>query len=126
MPRPSHPPTTEFGKKLRDLREKRGISQPDLAEAAEISVGHISMLETGKRGTMPRRDAILRLADALSCPAIELLEAAGYDIDEIPPNDGKPNDVERAIKNDPLLREDQKQAMLAQYRAHTGRIKPKF
>ena len=123
--RPKREPTTEFGKRLRELREKRGLTQPQLAEMCGISLAHISMLETGYRQNVPRRDTILKLADALGVSKAEMLELAGYEVGPEVKSE-KPNAVETAIKTDKLLREEQKRLMLEQYRMFTGRPKPKF
>ena len=41
---------TPFGARLRALREQRGITQKDLAEALQVSSAYLSALEHGKRG----------------------------------------------------------------------------
>jgi transcriptional regulator with XRE-family HTH domain len=74
--------TTTFpsiGERLRDWRQKRRLSQLDLALDAEISTRHLSFLETGRAA--PSRDMVLRLAERLDVPLRErnaLLLAAGY------------------------------------------------
>jgi len=67
------------GQLLRSWRERRRLSQLELAIAAEISTRHLSFVETGR--AMPSRDMVLRLADKLDVPLRErnqLLLAAGY------------------------------------------------
>ncbi|MBX9749128.1 MAG: helix-turn-helix domain-containing protein [Roseococcus sp.] len=41
---------TPFGQRLRELREKQGISLTDLATALHVSPAYLSALEHGKRG----------------------------------------------------------------------------
>ncbi len=41
---------TPLGKKLRDLREERGITLKEMAEALQVSSAYLSALEHGKRG----------------------------------------------------------------------------
>jgi transcriptional regulator with XRE-family HTH domain len=68
-----------IGNHLRDWRQRRRLSQLDLACEANISTRHLSFLETGR--SMPSREMILRLADQLQIPMRErnvLLVAAGY------------------------------------------------
>jgi transcriptional regulator with XRE-family HTH domain len=68
-----------FPVRLRWWRDKRGLSQLELAMAAGCSQRHISFLELGR--TRPSREMVLRLAGALDVPlrqANELLLAAGY------------------------------------------------
>jgi transcriptional regulator with XRE-family HTH domain len=64
---------------LRYWRGSRGMSQLDLAGAAEVSAKHISFLETGR--ARPSREMVLRLATALGVPLREqnaMLVAAGF------------------------------------------------
>ncbi len=55
--------TEKFAKKLKELRNSRGLSQEELAEQANLSVNSISLLERGKR--FPRAATIDALAEAL-------------------------------------------------------------
>jgi transcriptional regulator with XRE-family HTH domain len=58
---------------------RRRESQLDLAIAAEISQRHLSFVESGR--TLPSRDMVVRLCDALDIPLRarnELLSSAGY------------------------------------------------
>lgn len=67
-----------FGIQLRRWRKQRGLSQLDLALAAEVSPRNLSFVETGR--SRPKRDLILKLADALEIPLRErnsLFLAAG-------------------------------------------------
>lgn len=67
------------GMHLRDWRQRRRMSQLDLACEAEISTRHLSFLETGR--AQPSRDMVLRLADRLEVPLRErnaILVAAGF------------------------------------------------
>jgi transcriptional regulator with XRE-family HTH domain len=67
------------GELLRQWRERRRLSQLDLALQAEISTRHLSFVETGR--SRPSRDMLLRLAEQLEVPLRErnhLLLAGGY------------------------------------------------
>jgi transcriptional regulator with XRE-family HTH domain len=67
------------GEHLREWRQRRRMSQLDLAGDAEISTRHLSFLETGR--SLPSREMILNLAERLEIPLRErnvLLTAAGY------------------------------------------------
>ncbi|MCM6775580.1 helix-turn-helix transcriptional regulator [Nocardia sp. CDC159] len=64
---------------LREWRQRRRLSQLDLALAADISARHLSYLETGR--SRPSRTMVLRLCDALDVPLRErntLLLAGGF------------------------------------------------
>ncbi|MBL7255785.1 helix-turn-helix domain-containing protein [Paractinoplanes lichenicola] len=67
------------GELLRQWRQRRGLSQLDLAIAADVSARHVSLVETGK--SRPSPAMILRLADQLHVPLRErnrLLLAGGF------------------------------------------------
>jgi transcriptional regulator with XRE-family HTH domain len=67
------------GEKLRFWREKRRLSQLQLAGEAEVSSRHLSFVETGR--STPSREMVLRLAEHLEVPLRErngLLLAAGH------------------------------------------------
>jgi len=67
------------GELLREWRDRRRISQLDLAISADISTRHLSFVETGR--SKPSRDMVLRLGEHLDVPLRErnrLLLAAGY------------------------------------------------
>ncbi|MFN3524425.1 MAG: helix-turn-helix domain-containing protein [Phenylobacterium sp.] len=67
------------GGHLRAWRQRRRLSQLDLACEAEISTRHLSFLETGR--ALPSRQMVLRLADRLDVPLRDrnvMLVAAGY------------------------------------------------
>ncbi len=67
------------GAMLRDWRQRRRLSQLDLALEAGVSTRHLSFVETGR--SKPSADMVLHLADRLEVPLRErnhLLLAAGY------------------------------------------------
>jgi transcriptional regulator with XRE-family HTH domain len=67
------------GELLREWRERRRLSQLDLAIQADISARHLSFVETGR--SRPTPTMILRLTEQLAVPLRErnvLLLAAGY------------------------------------------------
>ena len=83
-----------FGTQLRGWRQRRRLSQLDLAVDAEVSTRHLSFVETGR--AMPSREMVLRLANRLEVPLRErnvLLTAAGF----------APMYAERSL-DDPALR----------------------
>ena len=68
-----------IGEHLREWRQRRHLSQLDLAGDAEISARHLSFVETGRAA--PSRDMVLKLAERLDVPLRErnvLLVAAGF------------------------------------------------
>lgn len=68
-----------FGEHLRAWRQRRRLSQLDLAAEADISTRHLSYVETGRAN--PSREMVLRLTARLEVPLRErnaFLIAAGY------------------------------------------------
>jgi transcriptional regulator with XRE-family HTH domain len=68
-----------FGRLLRQWRERRRLSQLDLACTADVSSRHVSFLETGR--AQPSREMVLLLARVLDVPLRDrnqLLTAAGF------------------------------------------------
>ena len=67
-----------FGVLLRRWRQRRRMTQMDLAVAADSSTRHLSFLETGR--AQPSREMVMRLAEYLEAPLRDrnaLLMAAG-------------------------------------------------
>jgi transcriptional regulator with XRE-family HTH domain len=67
------------GDHLREWRQRRRMSQLELASEADISTRHLSFVETGR--SLPSREMVLRLAERLAIPLRErntLLVSAGY------------------------------------------------
>src|SRR6187549_3187640 len=72
-------PAPVIGPLLRDWRQRRRLSQLDLACEADISTRHLSFVETGR--ARPSRGMLMRLLDLLDIPLRErnaLLLAAGF------------------------------------------------
>lgn len=71
--------TLTVGELLREWRQRRRLSQLDLACEADVSTRHLSYVECGR--AMPSREMLLRLAHRLDVPLRErnrLLTAAGF------------------------------------------------
>ncbi|TDR39717.1 Xre family transcriptional regulator [Tahibacter aquaticus] len=71
LPRP-------VGEQLRDWRQRRRMTQMDLAAVADTSTRHVSFIETGR--SLPSRAMLMRLVEQLDVPLRErnhLLTAAG-------------------------------------------------
>src|SRR6478672_1702749 len=69
----------QVGELLRASRQRRSLSQLELALDADVSSRHVSFLETGR--SRPSREMVLHLAERLDVPLRDrngLLLAAGY------------------------------------------------
>ena len=64
--------STKLGLNLKKIRNKKGISQGDIARDLEVSRGFISTIENGK--TNPTLATIAKLAKVLRVSVSELLK----------------------------------------------------
>jgi len=60
-----------FGRRLRELRKERGLTQEALAESADLSGNYISDLELGRK--VPSLTILVRLSQALEVATTDLL-----------------------------------------------------
>ena len=58
--------------RIKELRDRKGISQEELAHRAGLSRTGMGFLETGKR--WPRFDTLMKVADGLNITLDELLK----------------------------------------------------
>lgn len=65
----------QFGERVRQLREKNGWSQEDLAERSGLHRTYVSGVERGVRN--PTLEVISRLAAALEVPLSVLMKLGG-------------------------------------------------
>ena len=65
------PNYADIGQRIKKFRQKQDMPQEHLAELAEVSVSHMSHIETGQ--TKLSLPAIIRVANALNVSADELL-----------------------------------------------------
>lgn len=73
---------TEAGRRLRTLRERRGISQMKLAEALGVTQSNVSAMERGLRGLTVHQ--VTKLAKALKVSTDEILVGTNGDHDTMP------------------------------------------
>ena len=71
----------DFGKKVRELRTKKGMTLRALAEEIGVSFTYLSKIENGKLDYTPAPDTIRVMANALGVDPLELLKLAG----KVPP-----------------------------------------
>ena len=93
----------KFGRWLREVRVRRGLTQGELAELIGLSLQHYNKIETGTTGT--RRATVQRLAVALEVgiaqayekAGLQLLDAAPSASDASPGPDGPLSDAKRPL-----------------------------
>jgi len=66
--------TRRIGAKIKEIRRKRGMSQKELASKANISLSHMSEIETGRQVLM--LPTFIRIIDALNISANEILKCS--------------------------------------------------
>lgn len=67
-----------MGQRLKRLRDAQGLSQEELAVAANVPVGSLRNYEQDRR--MPRLDAAARIAKVLSISLDTLAETISHDL----------------------------------------------
>jgi transcriptional regulator with XRE-family HTH domain len=72
--RRSDQPQPALGKAIRQLRNERGMTQEALAHAADVTVGHLSMIERGHSN--PTWATVKSVAAALDASMVELAKLA--------------------------------------------------
>ena len=60
-----------FGQRMKEIRQKRGLTQVELSQRSGFTQARVSELEHGSR--MPNLVTILRIAAALDCKVAELM-----------------------------------------------------
>lgn len=60
-----------FGRRMKEIRQKRGLTQVELSQRSGFTQARVSELEHGSR--MPNLVTILRIAAALDCKVAELM-----------------------------------------------------
>ncbi len=68
---PTSGPKWAFGKVLREVREQKGLSQEQLAEAAQLDRSFVSLVERGIQ--TPNVVILLKVAEVLGVSAAELI-----------------------------------------------------
>jgi transcriptional regulator with XRE-family HTH domain len=63
-----------LAEKLRELRERANMTQQDVATRADLSWSMVAQIEQGRKPDL-RVSTLIRLAEALGVPAVELFEA---------------------------------------------------
>ena len=105
-----------LGDFIRSQRELANLSMRQLAEIAKISNPYLSQVERGLY--KPSADVLKQIANALHLSAETMYAQAGL-LDDTTGNES-PHGVEHAIKLDPRLTVDQKEALIRIYRSFAG------
>lgn len=71
-PSPPAPELLALGRRLRQIRRSRELSQEALADLAGVHPKHLSEIERANKD--PRATTVIRIADALGVPVADLYE----------------------------------------------------
>lgn len=107
-----------LGDFIRGQRELANLSMRQLAEIAKISNPYLSQVERGLY--KPSADVLKSIANALHISAETMYTQAGL-LDDSGSADESHHGVEHAVKLDPRLSTDQKEAIIRIYRSFIGR-----
>lgn len=108
---------SSLGDFIRGQRELANLSMRQLAEIAKISNPYLSQVERGLY--KPSAEVLKSIAHALQISAETMYSQAGL-LDDSTTRDQSQHGVEHAIKVDPALTVDQKEALIRIYRSFTG------
>jgi transcriptional regulator with XRE-family HTH domain len=107
-----------LGEFIRSQRELANLSMRQLAEIAKISNPYLSQVERGLY--KPSADVLKNIANALHMSAETMYAQAGL-LDDSGNRDENHHGVEHAVKLDPRLSVDQKEAIIRIYRSFIGK-----
>jgi transcriptional regulator with XRE-family HTH domain len=68
------PKGRKLGEMVRELRERQGLTQPQLAERAQLAVSYVTLMEAGQQVNLSP-SAVGRLARALGVTSKQLSES---------------------------------------------------
>ncbi|MET9645047.1 helix-turn-helix domain-containing protein [Streptomyces syringium] len=93
-----------MGKRIKDLRKLRGLTQQELADASGVSLSVLRRLEQGQQESA-RMETWRRFATALRVPTMRLVgdDAEGHEAEESPE---RWDDVKRALNSPPVSQEE--------------------
>ena len=103
-----------LGSFIRSQRKLADLSLRELAEMTEVSNPYLSQLERGLH--QPSVRVLKSIANALNVSAETLLVQAGLLEGERQEGEAHRSSVESAIRTDPILSDDQKEALINVYR----------
>jgi transcriptional regulator with XRE-family HTH domain len=107
-----------LGDFIRGQRELANLSMRQLADIAKISNPYLSQVERGLY--KPSAEVLKSIANALQISAETMYTQAGL-LDDSESREESHHGVEHAIKLDPGLTVDQKEALIRIYRSFAGR-----
>jgi transcriptional regulator with XRE-family HTH domain len=115
-----------LGEMIRSQRQLANLSLRQLAESAKVSNPYLSQIERGLHE--PSLRVLVGIAEALGMPVETFLAEAGFVREEYVAEGmvrlGTIEATEQAIKADPVLGPEQKDALLTVYRTYVEQRRP--
>lgn len=111
-----------LGTELRRLREMRGASLRDVAEAADISPAYLLKIERGGVQA-PSPHVLRRIAEYFEVSYLSIMQQAGYEVSDSRSAPQRPGILASALAAESLTEDEQKAvaAFLSALRAQGGR-----
>jgi transcriptional regulator with XRE-family HTH domain len=117
------PRLRQLGEYIRMQRQLADLSLRRLAEMTSVSNAYLSQIERGLH--QPSLRVIRSIADALNVSADVLLAQAGLVESRTAPSSDDPSrSTEQAIRADPNLTDEEREALIAVYRSYRQRDRP--
>ncbi|HEY4624509.1 MAG TPA: helix-turn-helix domain-containing protein [Blastococcus sp.] len=107
------PRVRQLGEYIRLQRQMADLSLRGMAELTKVSNAYLSQIERGLH--QPSLRVLQAIADALGIPADQLLAEAGLVTGD--PSDETRSRTEDAIRSDPALSPEEREALLRIYRS---------
>jgi transcriptional regulator with XRE-family HTH domain len=116
------PRLQQLGEYIRVQRQLADLSLRRLAEMTHVSNAYLSQIERGLH--QPSLRVIRSIADALNLSADVLLAQAGMVENRTAGTSSDARNTEAAIRSDPDLTDDEREALIAVYRSYRQRRPP--
>jgi transcriptional regulator with XRE-family HTH domain len=116
------PRLQQLGEYIRVQRQLADLSLRRLGEMTHVSNAYLSQIERGLH--QPSLRVIRSIADALNLSADVLLAQAGMVENRTAGTSSDAHNTEAAIRSDPDLTDDEREALIAVYRSYRQRRSP--
>ena len=94
-----------FGTYINTLMRQKGWSQADLASEVDVAPSTVSNWLTNVDPVIPKPATLNRLADRLGVPRREMLEHAGFEIEDSPTPEARSGRIANLIEKMPRVKE---------------------
>ena len=96
---------SEFGTYIKMLMNGKGWSQSDLAAAVDVAASTVNNWLNNDEPVIPKPTTLNRLADKLGVSRREMLEHAGFEIEDSPSPEARSGRIGKLIEGMPRVQE---------------------